>query len=379
MKRATLFLPGVLVGALLAGLPSVGQATDARVEALTINGLYIDDFEELQLFPTVIARSGNRVVAGLGSNGGSIQDNTFGVIAGGKESGYGTFALFLRGTSPFLSTIQGMDPEVAPNIGVPEQQYDIGWARQFGRMALGARIEHARSSTKAGDDTESPFQNAGANWNTTAFHAGVKFDMGATDFLELGGEFRSNSYKNEATEVEDDAGMSFRLSGRYWKTLNDRTQFVPAFNFQNIDLTRMGEDDPQHTYSNIHAGGAFLFDVNQDNLLTLGVAMNRQKDNFNDVAVTWLPTLFGSLEWDAKSWLTARVGCQQAMRNEKSGDNLDVKTSDFLYGLGVGLHFNNFDIDCTLNQNFPFTGGYFISGDETPGTMFGRVTADYHF
>lgn len=379
MRKATRFLSGALVGALLVGLPAVGRATDARVDALTINGIYIDDFEGLQLFPTVIARAGNRVVAGLGTNGSSIQDNTFGVIAGGKESAYGTFAIFLRGTSPFLGTLQGMDPEIAPNIGVPEQQYDIGWARQFGGMALGARLEHARSSRTTGDDTESPFQNAGANWNTTAFHAGVKFDMGATDFLEVGGELRGNSYRNEATDVEDDAGLSYRLSARYWRTLNDRTQFVPGFNFQNIDLTRMGEDDPKHTYSALHAGGAFLFDVNQDNLLTLGVAVNHQKDKFNDLSVTWLPTLFGSLEWDVKSWLTARVGCQQAMRTEKSGDDLDVKSADFLYGLGVGLRFNNFDIDCTLNQNFPFTGGYFISGDETPGSMFGRLTADYHF
>lgn len=379
MRKATKLLPGLFLGALLAGIPSIGHATDARVEALTINGLYIDDFEALQLFPTVIARAGNRVVAGLGSNGSTIQDNTFGVIAGGKESHYGNFSIFLRGASPFLSTLQGMDDEVAPAIGVPEQQYDLGWARQFGRIALGARIEHARSSRQAGDNTESPFPNAGANWNTSAFHAGVKFDVAATDFLEVGGEFRSNSYKNEAAAVEDDAGLSYRLSARYWKTLNDRTQFVPGFNYHNIDLTRMGEDDPQHTYNSLHAGGAFLFDVNQDNLLTLGVAVNRQKDNFKDLAVTWLPTLFGSLEWDAKSWLTARVGCQQAMRTEKRGDNLDVKTADFLYGLGVGLHFNNFDVDCTLNQSFPFSGGYFISGDATPGSMFGRVTADYHF
>ena len=105
----------------------------------------------------------------------------------------------------------------------------------------------------------------------------------------------------------------------------------------------------------------------------------RAKDNYNDVSVTWLPTLFGSLEWDIKSWLTGRVGCQQAMRMEKSGDNLDVNSADFLYGLGVGVHFNNFDVDATLNQNFPFTGGYFISGESTAGSMFGRVTADYHF
>ena len=79
------------------------------------------------------------------------------------------------------------------------------------------------------------------------------------------------------------------------------------------------------------------------------------------------------------SWLTGRVGCQQARRMEKAGDNLDVNSADFLYGLGVGVHFNNFDVDATLNQNFPFTGGYFISGESTSGTMFGRITADYHF
>lgn len=380
MRQAkALLLTGVLMGALFVGLPESARATDARVEALTINSMYIDDFETMQLFPTVIARSGNRAVAGLGGSGSSIQDNTFGVIGGSKDRSYGTFSVFLRGTSPYLSALRGYDTEVAPPNGIPEQQYDLGWARQFGKLALGARVEVAHSSTKTGDNTTSPSDVPGTNWNTTAFHAGVKLDSGASDFLEIGGSLRMNSYKNEAAEVEDDAGSSYRVSARYWKAMSDKLSFVPAVDYRYDDLTRMNETDNQHTYNALHAGAAFLFDVNQNNTLTLGVAVNRQKDNYNDVSVTWLPTLFGSLEWDIKSWLTGRVGCQQAMRMEKAGDNLDVNSADFLYGLGVGVHFNNFDVDATLNQNFPFTGGYFISGESTSGTMFGRITADYHF
>src|SRR5262245_19143761 len=102
-------------------------------------------------------------------------------------------------------------------------------------------------------------------------------------------------------------------------------------------------------------------------MLTLGAAFNRQENNADDISVTWFPTLFGALEWDLKPWLTGRVGAQQAMRMTSDGTDNDITDSDFRYGLGVGIHMNDFDLDASLNQNFPFTGGYFLTGQETGG------------
>ena len=53
------------------------------------------------------------------------------------------------------------------------------------------------------------------------------------------------------------------------------------------------------------------------------------------------------------------------------------KTSDFNFNLGAGIKWNNLDFDLTLNEAFPLSGGYILSGDqETPAT---RASATYHF
>lgn len=365
----------VACGSLLLAMPRLAAASDARVEGLAIPLYYIDDEDASEVFPTVYARVNNLVAAGFGTSSNS-RDNRFGVIASGNREKYGVFSLQLRGTSPFLDAVsRQFDPDYAPGLGIPSQQFDMGWAKQFGGMALGFRFDYAKSKLTTGDQEVAPSSNPGSNWNTLALHGGLKCDMGRSDFLEIGAEARNLSFKNEIAGTEDDAGLSYRLSARYWKMLNDKTDFVPAFNYTHLDVTHKGGDDA--TFNALHAGGAFLFDVNQDNLLTLGAAVNHQKDNAADASATWLPTLFGSLEWDVKSWLTGRVGAQQAMRMESAGDD-DQTSNDFGYGLGVGLHFNNFDLDATMNEDFLFNGAYFVSGDNTSG-LFGRVTGTYRF
>ena len=45
--------------------------------------------------------------------------------------------------------------------------------------------------------------------------------------------------------------------------------------------------------------------------------------------------------------------------------------------MGMGLHFDNFDVDATVNPDAVFTGGYLFSGERSE--PLGRVTATYHF
>jgi hypothetical protein len=54
-----------------------------------------------------------------------------------------------------------------------------------------------------------------------------------------------------------------------------------------------------------------------------------------------------------------------------------VRLTDFNLSLGTGIRWNNLDIDMTLNEEFPFTGGNVLSGSEQ--AAFTRVSATYHF
>src|SRR5262245_47707115 len=160
MSKLKSIVCGAGLGLLILSLPTAGRASDARVEGLGINGIYVDDYEGFQLFPTVIARTNNLVSASLGSSQAtstsSSADNSFEVIASGKKETYWTFSIYLRGESPFLNTLQsyimpfsdGDNDFNGPDIA--HQQYDIGWAKQFDTVTFGVRVEQARSKLEAG-------------------------------------------------------------------------------------------------------------------------------------------------------------------------------------------------------------------------------------
>jgi len=98
-----------------------------------------------------------------------------------------------------------------------------------------------------------------------------------------------------------------------------------------------------------------------------------------------LPIFFAGLETEATSWLKIRMGATQSLDNSETettaydGTSLKIKTheSSFDFNLGAGIRWNNLDFDLTLNEAFPMSGGWILSGDEaTPAT---RASATYHF
>jgi hypothetical protein len=141
--------------------------------------------------------------------------------------------------------------------------------------------------------------------------------------------------------------------------------------------------------------------VNDNNLLIFGAVVGEAKHQYdrndgNDGAVNGdtrnfedktmlLPTFFASLETEATSWLKIRMGATQSLEKETNertafdGTLLKIEehSSSFDFNLGAGIRWNNLDFDLTLNEAFPMSGGWILSGDEaTPAT---RASATYHF
>jgi len=143
--------------------------------------------------------------------------------------------------------------------------------------------------------------------------------------------------------------------------------------------------------------------VNDNNLLIFGASVSQSKatydrtDNNDGVAngnlkhrefkTTLAPRFFASLETDLTRWLKGRLGASKSMQSENTETSdfntvpvtskLKERFSDFAFSLGTGIKFNNFDVDMTLNQSFPLSGGWVLSGD--PATPFTRVSGTYHF
>ena len=215
---------------------------------------------------------------------------------------------------------------------------------------------------------------------------------------------------------KDSGNMSYAVAARAFLHQGDRATWVPAVWYVNDDLSYevtgvagLGTRSADETYKNYGLGISHNMRVNDNNLLIFGVSAWEQKASFertdanldaagvalppsadtktSEVKLTLLPLFFASLETDATRWLKVRLGATKSMDNFHTEETnylatpITVKTtdkgSDFQFSLGTGIRWNNLDIDMTLNEAFPLSGGWILSGD--PATPFTRVSGTYHF
>jgi hypothetical protein len=100
-----------------------------------------------------------------------------------------------------------------------------------------------------------------------------------------------------------------------------------------------------------------------------------------------MPLVFAAIETDATRWLKVRVGANRSLVSDETKNTTfgapsttvttKERTSSFNFSLGTGIRWNNLDIDMTLNEKFPLSGGYILSGDRS--TPFTRASATYHY
>jgi hypothetical protein len=59
------------------------------------------------------------------------------------------------------------------------------------------------------------------------------------------------------------------------------------------------------------------------------------------------------------------------------GVNIPVFDEPFTFSMGVGFKWNDVEIDATVNEDYPFTGMYWLSGvSEAP---FGKISITYYY
>ena len=371
---------GCLVLFLLVAPAVPSHASDARLDGLAVQYEYMEDFILYRFFPTVTARYGNLVTATLGSRnaetGAFDEARSIGFIGSADKSKYGNFAVFLN------------------NVG-QDAQFDLGWAKQFPGVALGLNVLWQNSSYEFGDVERSPKDGLGLNGqvqgtNQFSVTGGVNLDVSDTGQLEAAVEVASLYWKFTGPHggvISEDAGhLSYRITARMRNEINSRTKLVPLFNFSRVDLTPDGAAE-DHYVSSLNFGVAMHHEVHENDLFILGLAANYRQSQFGagaDKVSRWdLPALFAAMEFGLTDWMTARVGATKTLdviNVEAAADALpdqDRIESRYIFGLGAGFHFENFDLDLTLNPDDMFKGGYVVSGEET--RLFTRITGTYYF
>jgi hypothetical protein len=254
----------------------------------------------------------------------------------------------------------------------------------------------------------------GVELNTWGVTPAIAFHMSNDNRVEAAVTLRNyNLERSTATggvagEIwEDNGNLSYAILVRGIMNSGDRATWFPAFWYVNDDLSYTVTNvaatprEVDETYRNYGIGISHNMRVNDNNLLIFGLAVGEEKhsyertDNNDAVAdaqtqdfeekVTVLPIFFAGLETDATSWLKVRMGATNALVGTDTERNLfdtnstkvELGFSDFEFNIGAGLRWNNLDIDVTVNEAFPISGGWILSGDEE--TPFTRASATYHF
>ncbi len=229
---------------------------------------------------------------------------------------------------------------------------------------------------------------------------------------------QQNTTAGSILESWQDAGnTSYAVLARAVLNQGDKHVWYPAGWYVNDDLgwavTNFGNVaganlNADETYKFYGVGISDNMKVNENNLLLWGVQVSQFKHEYSrgdnntglpasniktlTYKTTQFPLVFAAIETDATKWLKIRIGASRALvttNDEQTTFGAATpppaavtttrkdRSNEFKFGLGTGIRWNNLDIDMTLNQEFPLSGGYILSGNQA--TPFTRVSATYHF
>ena len=431
----------VLVVALVALTAGVSQASLSRVEGMGLSGpalsQFTDDYVNIYYYPTSVVRQNNLVLAELGNNpGGFVNsvshiDQSLTLIKNFPR--FGSIAYQMKQNALNSAFANNLNNEVFDVIwGMGLEKIDIAVRVDITNSSFESDASGGPTHIEAHGDGFVPgdpypfgaifvndrIVNSGVEINTWGVGPAVALHLSNDNRIEGTVNFRRYTLDRKISTAgvagenwKDGGNMSYTVAARAILHQGDRATWYPAFWYVNDDLSyevtnnpaTVGARSADETYKQIGAGISHNMRVNDNNLLIFGVTASQSKatydrtDNNDAVAngdlkhrefkTTLVPRFFASLETDLTRWLKGRLGATKSMQSERT-ETSDFNTvavtsttkerfSDFQFSLGTGIKFNNFDVDMTLNQSFPLSGGWVLSGDEA--TPFTRVSGTYHF
>jgi hypothetical protein len=320
------------------------------------------------------------------------------------------------------------------------EQLDAIWGKGFSKLDFAVRLDLTNSSAETstnpgavsikshGIDNLAGFDpypfgavdadqivGGGVELNTFGVTPAITLHMSNDNRFEGAVTYRKYSLDRSSTAVgnehwSDDGSASYALNARVFMNQGDKHVWVPAAWYVNDDLGWRVDNfggaagvtrSAKETYRQYGVGISDNMRVNDNNLLLWGVSVSQAKHHFTrgDAAIvatetqeltektTALPVVFAAIETDATKWLKVRIGANRALVSDRTdtitfgppnATTIDKsRTSAFNFNAGTGIRWNNLDVDMTLNEKFPLSGGYILSGDRS--TPFTRVSATYHY
>ncbi|MEK7315119.1 MAG: hypothetical protein AAB011_02985 [Candidatus Eisenbacteria bacterium] len=427
--------------ALLAVTAGMGHASLSRVEGMGLSvpalSQLTDDYVNIYAYPSSVVRQNNLVLAEIGNNPSESEDAftpedqsftlirnfpRFGVVAVQmKQSAQNLYTGSDNANNEWFDLIWGKaftKMDFAVRLDVTNSSYEDNF--NFGTAGT-----YKAQGNDGGSFNPYPFGSFDHNaivdnaieMNTMGITPAVSLHMANDNRLDIAATYRTYTLDRATSGAafgtpqkwEGTGGASYAILARYFMNKSAASQWYVAGWYTNDDLSwevtgyTPTQRTADETYKSFGVGISNNMRVNDNNLLIWGLSAYQGKhaydrgDNNDGVASgetksleeksTVLPVLFAAVETQATSWLKVRIGATNMVNNNEetfsdfdaptNTDNEKIKFTDFNLSLGTGIRWNNLDVDMTLNEEFPFTGGNFLSGSEQ--AAFTRVSATYHF
>ncbi|MBN1505040.1 MAG: hypothetical protein JW952_08260 [Candidatus Eisenbacteria bacterium] len=428
----------ILFSVLLLMTPALALASSARLEGLGAPPDFIEDYANVFSYPVSICRYPAAVIGELGYEDG--WGRGFGATMGlGQDNAYGVFGIMLREhgmISPLPQLMSGNEgsqfdllwgmnfEKVSFGVRFDNTSSKLEWEYDDGTgMSFSPWYFYYGVST----DMVSP-----EYFNNMGIGISASMEVREADKVEATFEYRTFDFAVEELgdgfSIEDAGNPSFGFWGRGFFLMNENVTLVPMFGYNKYDVgweimsdVADDEDASDQTLTNMRAGLGMRVDMGS--FFMLGVGFSQWKmdveNTFGEAAPdpglletfeytgTSLPFLFGTFEADLRDWLTIRFGARKNLLHEKAtlawvdgseltfeskNANLTPDMRDYMYGegvylpyleepfafsMGVGFKWSDFEIDATLNEDYPFTGMYWLSGEsEIP---FGKISVTYYY
>ena len=400
---------------------------------------FTDDYVNIYYYPASVVRQNNLVLAELGNNPSGLSDVSVGLpssVTFGDQS-FTVIRNFPRFGAIAFQMKQSALNSFNTSSNLNNEQLDAIWGKGFSKLDFAVRVDitnsNAETTTGAavvksrGIDNLAGFTpfpgvldanqivGGGIELNTFGITPAITLHMSNDNRFEGAVTYRKYSLDRSSTAAgnehwQDDGSASYVLNGRMFMNRGDRHVVVPAAWYVNDDLGWRVDNfggvagatrSAKETYRQYGIGISDNMRVNDNNLLLWGVTVAQAKHHFtrSDAAIvagetqeltektTAIPTVFAGLETDATKWLKIRLGANRTLVSDHTETvafgppNVTTtdkdRTSAFNFNAGTGIRWNNLDVDMTLNEKFPLSGGYVLSGDRS--TPFTRVSATYHF
>lgn len=399
---------------------------------------YTDDYYNIYYYPASVTRQNNLVIAELGNNpseaedGFTPSDQSYTVIRNFPRFGVVAFQMKSSSMNNFTAATVLNHEQLDMIWGKAFDKIDFAVRLDITNSSFEETTTSGATTTfnRVRGDGFSPFDpypfgaaffddaivGTGLEINTWGITPAITVHMQDDNRFEGAVTYRKYSLDRSESVTgvlgekwEDDGSASYAVVARAFINKGDKHVWVPAGLYINDDLSYKVSNVPavgdvrsaDETYKKYGVGIADNMRVNDNNLLLWGVSVCQTKHTFErtdtgiaagdeskfEEKVTMGPLVFAAIETDATRWLKVRMGASRSLVNERtevtffgtpsSTTTEKVRGSDFRFGLGTGIKLNNLDIDMTLNQEFPFTGGNVLSGSEQ--AAFTRASATYHF